>query len=91
MISSQIKRLLDITESYKVPIYLSASAEDSAIEVDNITSQAAHYYERIRYAIDYKDEDILQRSAIERIIKRKITFSSDTNDISKELIQRFLI
>ncbi len=90
MISSQIKRLLDITESYKVPIYLSASAEDSAIEVDNITSQAAHYYERIRYAIDYKDEDILQRSAIERIIKRKITFSSDTNDISKELISELI-
>ncbi len=85
-ISDNINKLLKVVEGYKKPSYLCAEDNDSIVEVGKIASHAAHYYEKVRYAVDYKEEDVLQRSAIERILKRKITFGSDTSKIGEDLI-----
>ncbi|MFV1917353.1 MAG: hypothetical protein ACC618_02665 [Patescibacteria group bacterium] len=40
------------------------------IHVDEIASRVAGFYEKIRKVIDWKDDNALRRSAIERILKR---------------------
>jgi len=42
----------------------------STIHVDEIASQIAKVYEQLRKIIDWKEQNLLRRSAIERIIKR---------------------
>ena len=67
----------------------------STIHVDEIASQIAKMYEKIRKIIDWKEENLLRRSAIERIIKRgmigkisNITFFNTLNldTFSEEMV-----
>lgn len=46
--------------------------EISAIHVDEIASKVAHFYERVRKIIDWKEENLLRRSAVVRILKRSM-------------------
>ena len=43
----------------------------SPLEVDELASKIAGAYERVRKVIDWKEENILRRSAIERMLKRR--------------------
>lgn len=52
------------------------------IKVSEALSPVATFYERLRYALDYKKEHLLRRNAIERILKR--TTSAEV--LIKELI-----
>jgi hypothetical protein len=45
---------------------------ESKIHVDEVTSRVASFYEKIRGIIDWKEEHLLKRSAIERSLKRRI-------------------
>jgi len=69
------------------------------IHVDEIASQIAKTYEKIRKIIDWKEENLLRRSAIERIIKRglvgkisNISFlkNLDLNVFSEEMIMELI-
>src|SRR3989338_1976752 len=62
---------------------------DGVINVHKITEKAGAAYEKLRYLIDYKDERHIRRSAIERIIKRKIIFEGG-EDIGLSLIQELI-
>ena len=42
------------------------------IHVDEIASKVAKFYERIRKITDWKEDNLLRRSAIERILKRSL-------------------
>lgn len=44
----------------------------SSIYVDEIASKVAVFYEKIRKIIDWKEEHLLRRATIERILKRKL-------------------
>ena len=46
--------------------------EVTTIHVDEIASRIAHFYERIRKIIDWKEENLLRRNAIKRILKRNL-------------------
>ena len=91
MISKEIQTLLDTIKNYKYPSYLIAEPHEPTIEVGEIASKAAQYYEKARYAIDYTEEHLLRRTAIERILRRRLTieFSSekDSRSFLVELIQ----
>ena len=41
-------------------------------KVGEALSSVASFYERLRYAVDYKKEHLLRRNAIERILKRNL-------------------
>jgi hypothetical protein len=47
-------------------------AKPAVIHVDEIASKLAVFYEKIRKIIDWKEEHLLRRSAIERVLKRKL-------------------
>jgi hypothetical protein len=44
----------------------------SALEVDELASKIAKAYEKIREVADWKEENLLRRAAIERILKRRL-------------------
>lgn len=44
----------------------------SPLEVDELASRIAETYEKVRKVIDWKEENLLRRGAIERILKRRL-------------------
>jgi len=60
---------------------------DSKIRVNEIISKMSFFYEKIRNAVDYKDEHLLRKNAIERILKRMILMGNqEPEEMSKTLI-----
>jgi len=60
----------------------------NAIHVDEVASKVAAFYEKIRGIIDWKEEHLLKRRAIERILKRRLFAkinldSGNIEDVSK--------
>lgn len=85
--------IVELVERYRQSLILSKK-EISAIHVDEIASKIAFLYERIRKIIDWKEENVLRRSAILRILKRhfisKITVINfnlklDINSVAENL------
>ncbi len=44
----------------------------AALEVDGVASKIAKAYEKVRKVVDWKDENLLRRATIERILKRHL-------------------
>ena len=50
----------------------SAKVTVTPIHVDEIASRIAKFYEMVRKVVDWKDDNVLRRSAIERALKRTL-------------------
>lgn len=68
-----------------------AVSEVPPIKTNWVITSAAKAYEKIRNTIDYREENVLRRSAIERILRRRLRLGEDSAKIApgltKELIQ----
>ncbi|MEK7510110.1 MAG: hypothetical protein AAB567_00940 [Patescibacteria group bacterium] len=60
--------------------------EGNAISVDEVAATVASFYEKIRGIVDWREEHLLRKTAIERILKRRII----TNKRSEEFAEGFL-
>ena len=95
---SEVK--LTVTESAKKlfqVIYREQNKEENEddepkIKVSEIISKVAFYYEKIRNTVDDKEEHLLYKNAIARIIKRQISIelSKDGNEIAKHLLSELI-
>ena len=65
-------------------------AEGSYIVVHAAVSRFAALYERIRNAVDYKDEHLLRKSAVRRILKRQLILESDPFVIASQLLRELI-
>ena len=45
---------------------------ESPIEMDRLATRIGRFYERIRQVVDWKEEHLVRRASIERILKREI-------------------
>ena len=70
--------------------HLKAQKGEDVIVVANIASQLAHLYEKMRYSIDYKEEHLLRRNAIERILKRRLLQDFNKEDIAQSLVTELI-
>ena len=52
----------------------------ATIHVDEVASKVAAFYEKIRGIIDWKEEHLLKRRAIERILKRRLFSKLDLSN-----------
>ena len=69
-LSLHIQRLI---EKYQEAFLAVKSKETVAtIHVDEIASKVASFYEKIRGVIDWKEEHLIRRTAIERVLKRRL-------------------
>ncbi len=59
---------------YRAQNGASALADDTTarLQVSDVISKMAFYYEKIRNAVHYREEHLLRKDAIERILKRQI-------------------
>lgn len=65
--------------------------DEPKIKVSELISKMSFYYEKIRNTVDYEEEYLLRKNAIERIIRRQILIEgvikvSKSEDISKHLL-----
>lgn len=60
------------------------------IEVDQLASKLALVYEKLRYAVDYREEHLVRRHAIERIIKRNFLWKKDLTVSARALIEELI-
>lgn len=76
-------------ESYK--LFFKRQSEDiRKIKVDYVASTLASFYEKIRQVIDYQEEHLLRKNAIERMLKRRLFFSKEPHEISEGLIHELI-
>lgn len=62
------------------------SRQTATVEVSRLIKSAASLYERIRSTIDFKEEHLLRRGAISRILWRKINFNPQNQQITQSLV-----
>ena len=74
----------------QAPAY-AVSADEDMIKVDEAVTGTAVMYEKIRNAIDYKDEHLLRRSAINRIITRQMRAGKSAEKIAQSLMRELIM
>lgn len=65
-----------------------SESDEPKIRVSEIISKMSFYYEKIRNTVDDKEEHLLYKNAIDRILKRQISIemTRDGNQIAKHLL-----
>jgi len=63
--------------------------DEPVISISTRTSRASFVYERMRNAVDYKEEHLIRRTAIERILKRMIG-SGETKNLGENLAHELI-
>jgi len=62
----------------------------TGINVNRFVSELATWYEKFRNAMDYRDEEVVRRAAIERILKRRLFFGGNGEKIAAPLMRELL-
>lgn len=65
--------------------------ETPKIHVSSLISRLSFFYEKIRNAVDYDEEHLLRKNAIQRILKRQIVIEGMLKDVKIEEIAPHLI
>lgn len=82
--------LSQAAQKYFQRIAISAKQESEEhipkIHVDQVASRFATLYEKLRQVIDYQEEHLLRKNAIERMLKRRLLLSGDSPAISQSLV-----
>ncbi len=66
------------------------------ITVNRFVSEVANWYEKLRNAMDYRDEEVVLRAAIERILKRRLgmgmkgIFKSSGQGVAESLLKELV-
>lgn len=58
----------------------------ATIHVDEVASQVASFYEKIRGVVEWKEEHLLRRTAIERKLRRRLLIRKNGEKIAEALI-----
>ncbi len=85
---------LDAKKLFQVIYTEQTKAEDKStpkIKVSELISKMSFYYEKIRNTVDYEEEYLLRKNAIERILRRQILIEgvlkiSKSEEMSKHLL-----
>src|SRR5947209_2467348 len=76
--------LIDAYQSKETPNY------EPKISVNRFVSEIASWYEKLRNAMDIRDDEIVLRAAIERILKRRLLLGGTGGKISEPLVRELL-
>lgn len=67
-----------------------AENHDKKLSVNPVVSEVATWYEKFRNAMDYREDDVLLRAAIERILKRRLLLGGNGKLIALPLVRELL-
>jgi len=83
-ISPAIKKLIKDYQFWQES--LSPDPEAVNIKVDEVASKVASFYERIRKIVDWKEQHLMRRIAIERILKRRLLLRAKEQQIAESFV-----
>ncbi len=66
------------------------SEGEERITVHAAVSRFAFFYEKIRNLVDYKDEHLIRKAAVLRILKRLLILEQDSRQIAEQLIRELI-
>ncbi len=94
-ITSRAKRLFQAVYLKNKEKEKKNNSDVSRIKVSSLISKVAFVYEKIRNAVDYDEEHLLRKNAIERILKRQIVIegvlkASKSEEISVHLLTELI-
>jgi hypothetical protein len=88
MLSNETKNLIS---KYQNSQKLSEIDEDvPLIHVDEVASKVAAFYEKMKGIVDWKEEHLLRKRAIERTLKRRIIFRKENKEMAESLIYELI-
>ena len=70
--------------------------ETEVIIVDEVAARVASFYERIRGIVDWREEHVLRKSAIERVLKRRmllekgLLLGEDGSDVAEQFLKELI-
>lgn len=72
--------------------HLSTQTKESVpvIHVDEVASAVAGFYEKIRGVVDWREEHLMRRAAIERVLKRRLLIIKESQAIAEPLIMELI-
>ncbi len=65
-------------------------SDDKTISVNPLVAELASWYEKFRTAMDYRADEVLLRSAIERILKRRLLLNGSGAKVAAPLIRELI-
>src|SRR3989344_4513654 len=63
---------------------------ERGISVNPIASELAAWYEKLRTAIENRDEEVILRSAIERILRRRLLLGGSGKSVAMPLVRELI-
>jgi len=58
----------------------------STIHVDEVASKVAAFYEKLRGIVDWREEHLMKRAAIERNLRRRLLLAKDGKSVAEPLV-----
>ncbi|MCA9388998.1 MAG: hypothetical protein KC585_00150, partial [Candidatus Magasanikbacteria bacterium] len=84
------KAKIDLLTKAVQPTELELATEGRRLIVHTAISRFSVFYERLRTAIDYKEEHLLRRSAIVRILKRQFSLETEAEQIASQTLRELI-
>lgn len=84
---------LNSLAKYLVKAYASdrtSSGGHGGIQVNPIVAEIASWYERLRNAMEYREEEVILRAAIERILKRRLILGGSGTIVAIPLVRELV-
>ncbi len=86
-LSSSIQQLISRYQGWYESLQ---KKEGGTISVDEIASRVASFYEKMRGVVDWREEHLLRRTAIERVLKRRLFLRKNGEKIAEPFIQELI-
>ncbi len=83
-LSTQATTLLENYEKDSIPNH------EKKISVNPVVAELASWYEKFRTAMDYREDEVILRAAIERILKRRLILANRGQAIAAPLIRELV-
>jgi hypothetical protein len=64
--------------------------EEGVISVDEVVARVASFYEKIRGIVDWREEHLLRKTAIERILKRRLAISGIDENFAENFLSELV-
>src|SRR5438270_12359652 len=67
-----------------------SNLDDRTLSVNAVVSEVATWYEKLRTAMDYREDEVVLRGTIERILKRRLLLGGNGETVALRLVRELL-
>jgi len=87
-ISSGVQKLIEEHRAWHQQT--EATGPGTTISVDEVAARVASFYEKIRGIVDWREEHLLRKTAIERILKRRMMMNKGEEDFADHFLSELV-